>query len=141
MQRVGEGPPEPAGCTPRHDNPPAEVAPSIEAEQMNEDPPFPAGTDGRLETPASASPRAAGLTWNDQPASPGDAAVQLTACRPRYRCSLRAQSARAARLGKKRGGRRGASARYGKIYNAKATTACSKMPRLGFSGTAHRGRR
>jgi sulfur-oxidizing protein SoxX len=123
-------------CTESRDNPPAEVAKALEADQMKTIA-FPEGSlMGDWKRGERIAQNGRGLQWTDKP---GDAAGG--SC---YNChELSPAEANHGtlgpslqRFGKVRGN--GPDIQkyvYGKIYNAKAYNACSQMPRLGHSGT------
>jgi sulfur-oxidizing protein SoxX len=123
-------------CTQTHDKPPAELAKTLEADQMRTIA-YPAGSLlGDWKRGESIAQGGRGMTWSDKPGARADGSCynchQLSPDEASYGTigpSLRG-------LGKTRGG--GAEAQryvYGKIYNAKAYNLCSQMPRLGYSGT------
>ena len=123
-------------CTQSRDRPPAEMAKTLEADQMKTIA-FPGGSlmgDWRRGEKIAQGGR--GLTWNDRPGRPADGSCynchQLSPAELSYGTigpSLRG-------FGKMRGdGPEVQRYVYGKIYNAKAYSACSQMPRLGYSGT------
>ncbi|HEX6961348.1 MAG TPA: sulfur oxidation c-type cytochrome SoxX [Lacipirellula sp.] len=122
-------------CTETGDRPPAEIAKTLEADQMKTIA-FPSGSlmgDWRSGQKLAQSGR--GLTWNDKPGAAGGSCYnchQLSPEEPSFGTlgpSLRG-------FGKIRGnGPEVQRYVYGKIYNAKAYNACSQMPRLGYSGT------
>ena len=123
-------------CTESGDKPPAELAKSLEADQMKTIV-FPEGSlMGDWKRGERIAQNGRGLQWTDKP---GDAAGG--SC---YNChQLSPQEASFGTLGpslrqfgKLRGnGREIQRYVYGKIYNAKAYNLCSQMPRLGLSGT------
>jgi len=123
-------------CTEAHDNPPADVAKSIEAEQMKTVV-VPAGSlMGDWKRGERIAQGGRGLTWNDKHGAPADGSC--------YNCHRLSPSELSygtigpslTGFGKQRGtGEEVQRYVYGKIYNAKAYNACSQMPRLGFSGT------
>jgi L-cysteine S-thiosulfotransferase len=123
-------------CTQTHDKPPAELAKTLEADQMKTIA-YPAGSLlGDWKRGESIAQGGRGMTWSDKPGARADGSCynchQLSPNEASYGTigpSLRG-------LGKTRGA--GAEAQryvYGKIYNAKAYNLCSQMPRLGYSGT------
>jgi L-cysteine S-thiosulfotransferase len=123
-------------CTQTHDKPPAELAKTLEADQMRTIA-YPAGSLlGDWKRGESIAQGGRGMTWSDKPGARADGSCynchQLAPNEASYGTigpSLRG-------LGKTRGA--GAEAQryvYGKIYNAKAYNLCSQMPRLGYSGT------
>lgn len=123
-------------CTESRDRPPARMAKTLEADQMKTIA-FPSGSlmgDWRRGEKIAQGGR--GLTWTDKPGAPGDGSCynchRLSGAELSYGTigpSLRG-------FGKMRGnGPEVQKYIYGKIYNAKAYSACSQMPRLGYSGT------
>ena len=123
-------------CTESHDRPPAELAKSLEAEQMKSIQ-FPEGSlIGDWKRGEAIAQSGRGMTWNDPAGQAGGGSCynchQLSPQEMSYGTigpSLRG-------FGKTRGA--GVDAQryvYGKIYNAKAYNLCSQMPRLGASGT------
>ncbi len=127
MQRV---------CTESRDQPPAELARAMQADQMKTIV-FPAGSlIGDWKRGEAIAQGGRGLTWSDRPGTRGEGSC--------YNChQLSPDEASYGTLGPSLRGfgkTRGASADiqryvYGKIYNAKAYSLCSHMPRLGYSGT------
>ena len=119
------------------DNAPSpEAAKALEAGQLATIK-FPAGSligDWKRGQKIAQSGR--GLQWNDKPGDPAGGGC--------YNChQLSPQEASYGTLGpsllgfgKQRGnGMETQRYAYGRIYNAKAYSACSQMPRLGYSGT------
>ncbi len=123
-------------CTESGDKPPAEIAKALEADQMKAIP-FPGGSligDWKLGERIAQS--GAGATWSDRPGNPAGGSC--------YNChQLSPREASHGTLGPslyRFGAIRGAGPEtqryaFGKIYNAKAYSLCSQMPRLGHSGT------
>jgi sulfur-oxidizing protein SoxX len=123
-------------CTETHNQPPADVTKTLEAEQMTSIV-YPQGNllgDWKRGEAIAQSGR--GLTWNDQPGVPAGGSC--------YNChELSPQELSHGTIGPSLRGfgkTRGASTEmqryvYGKIYNAKAYNVCSQMPRFGPSGT------
>jgi sulfur-oxidizing protein SoxX len=123
-------------CTESDNQPPADLAKSLEAEQMKSVQ-FPEGSlIGDWKRGESIAQSGRGMTWNDPAGQPGGGSCynchQLSPKELSYGTigpSLRG-------FGKARGN--GADVQryvYGKIYNAKAYNLCTQMPRLGASGT------
>ena len=124
-------------CTETHNQPPAELAKSLEADQMKTIA-FPEGSligDWKRGERIAQSGR--GMTWTDTAGRRRTAAAATTATSSRRRRSRTARIGPSlAGFGKKRGsGPEVQRYVYGKIYNAKAYNVCSQMPRLGHSGT------
>ena len=123
-------------CTVTNDKPAAEIAKQIEADQMKTIA-FPAdGLMGDWKRGESIAQSGRGMTFSDAAGTPNGGSC--------YNChQLAAKEISYGTLGPSLQGfgkTRGAGAEmqkyvYGKIYNAKAYSACSQMPRLGFSGT------
>jgi L-cysteine S-thiosulfotransferase len=123
-------------CTESRDRPPADLAKTLEAEQMKTIV-FPEGSllgDWKRGEAIAQSGR--GLTWNDASGEAGGGSC--------YNChQLSPKEVSFGTMGpslRAFGKARGASTEvqryvYGKIYNAKAYNLCSHMPRLGASGT------
>lgn len=123
-------------CTESRDNPPAEVAKALEADQMKTIAFPPGSLIGDWKRGERIAQGGRGLTWSDRAGAPGDGSC--------YNChQLSPQEASFGTLGpslrgfgKLRGnGPETQRYAYGKIYNAKAYNLCSQMPRLGHSGT------
>jgi len=123
-------------CTESENRPPAELAKSLEAEQMKTIA-FPEGSlMGDWKRGEAIAQSGRGMTWNDPAGQPGG-----DSC---YNChQLSPQEMSYGTIGPSLRGfgkTRGASVDvqryvYGKIYNAKAYNLCSNMPRLGATGT------
>jgi sulfur-oxidizing protein SoxX len=123
-------------CTQSRDNPPADVARTLEADQMKTIA-FPEGSLlGDWKRGEAIAQNGRGKQWTDKPGDPAGGSCynchQLSPKELSYGTigpSLRG-------FGKTRGnGPDAQKYAYGKIYNAKAYNACSQMPRLGYSGT------
>jgi L-cysteine S-thiosulfotransferase len=123
-------------CNETHDKPPAELAKTLEADQMKTIA-FPAGNlIGNWQRGERIAQGGRGLTWSDKPGGPNEGSC--------YNChQLAPQEASFGTIGpslRNFGKVRGSGPEvqkyvYGKIYNAKAYNLCSQMPRLGYSGT------
>jgi sulfur-oxidizing protein SoxX len=123
-------------CNETNDKPPAELAKTLEADQMKTIP-FPAGSlIGNWQRGERIAQGGRGLTWTDKPGTPGEGSC--------YNChQLSPKEASFGTLGPslyRFGATRGNGPEmqkyvFGKIYNAKAYNLCSQMPRLGYSGT------
>jgi sulfur-oxidizing protein SoxX len=123
-------------CNETNDKPPADLARTLEADQMKSIA-FPSGNlIGNWQRGERIAQGGRGLTWTDKPGVPGDGSC--------YNChQLSPQEASFGTLGPslyRFGAIRGNGPEvqkyvYGKIYNAKAYNLCSQMPRLGYSGT------
>ena len=123
-------------CTLYRDRPPAELAKTLEADQMAAIP-FPSGPligDWKRGQRIAQSGR--GMTWLDNPAAPSGGSCYNCHQLSSAELSFGTLGPSLAAFGNKRG--RGPEAQryaYGKIFNAKAYNLCSQMPRLGTSGT------
>ena len=123
-------------CTESRDQPPAELARSLQADQMKSIS-FPEGSlIGDWKRGEAIAQSGRGMTWNDKPGEPAGGSC--------YNChELSPRELSHGTIGPSLRGFgkvRGSSAEvqryvYGKIYNAKAYNLCSQMPRLGASGT------
>ena len=123
-------------CTKFSDQPPAELAKLLEADQMKTVV-FPAGSllgDWKRGEAIAQSGR--GATWLDPKNAPaGGSCYNCHQLSPRE-ASYGTIGPSLLRFGKLRGsGPEIQKYLYGKIYNAKAYNLCSQMPRLGYSGT------
>lgn len=122
-------------CTEFRDRPSAELAKQIEAEQMKTIV-IPEGTlIGDWKRGQQLAESGQGLTWNDQPGNAGGSCYNCHELSPQE-ASFGTLGPSLRGFGKKHGN--GPDVQryvYAKIYNAKAYSACSQMPRLGYSGT------
>jgi len=123
-------------CTETHNNPPAALAKTLEADQMKTIA-YPQGSlmgDWRRAEKVAQSGR--GSMWNDKPgAAAGGGCYNCHQLSPTEQ-SYGTVGPSLLGFGKKRGsGPEVQRYVYGKIYNAKAYSACSQMPRLGYAGT------
>jgi len=123
-------------CTETHDNPPAEAAKALEAEQMKTIA-FPAGSlMGDWKRGERLAQNGRGLQWTDKPGEPGGGSCYNCHRLSPAELSYGTIGPSLLGFGKQRGsGEDTQRYVYGKIYNAKAYNACSQMPRLGLSGT------
>jgi sulfur-oxidizing protein SoxX len=123
-------------CTESDNRPPADVAKSLEAEQMKTIE-FPQGDllgDWKRGERIAQSGR--GMTWNDPAGQPGGGSCYNCHQLSPKELSFGTIGPSLRGFGKARGA--GPEAQryvYGKIFNAKAYNLCSQMPRLGASGT------
>jgi len=123
-------------CTETKNNPPAEVAKALEADQMKSIS-YPSGElIGDWKRGERIAQGGRGLTWSDKPGAPGDGSCYN--CHQLSPTELSHGTLGPSLLGF--GKTRGSSPDiqryvYGKIFNAKAYNLCSEMPRLGHSGT------
>jgi len=123
-------------CTESHDQPPAAIAKALEADQMKSIV-FPAGSlVGDWKNGERIAQNGAGATWADRAGSPaGGSCYNCHQLAPRE-SSFGTIGPSLRNFGKLRGsGPEMQRYVYGKIFNAKAYTLCSPMPRLGYSGT------
>jgi sulfur-oxidizing protein SoxX len=123
-------------CTEAHDQPPAELAKRLEADQMKTIA-FPQGSlIGDWKSGERIAQNGRGMQWTDAPgAANGGSCYNCHQLSPKE-ISFGTIGPSLAGFGAKRGS--GLDVQryvYGKIYNAKAYNACSQMPRLGYSGT------
>jgi sulfur-oxidizing protein SoxX len=123
-------------CTESSNQPPAELAKLLEADQMKTIV-FPAGSllgDWKRGEKIAQSGR--GATWSDPKNAPaGGSCYNCHQLSPKE-ASYGTIGPSLLRFGKLRGnGPEIQKYLYGKIYNAKAYNLCSQMPRLGYSGT------
>jgi sulfur-oxidizing protein SoxX len=125
-----------AVCTQSHDKPPAGLAKTLEADQLAAIP-VPSGSlMGNWKEGAKTAWSGRGMQWNEDPKKPAGGGCynchEISAKRTSFGTigpSLRA-------FGKKRGsGPETQRYVYTKIYNAKAYSLCTQMPRFGTSGT------
>ena len=121
-------------CNMHADNPPAELAKSLQAEQMKRIVYPSDGLMGDWKAGEKIAASGRGMTWKDKPGVPGGGSCynchQLSPKQPSYGTLGPSLTA----FAKKRGN--GIDVQryvYGKIYNAKAFNVCSIMPRLGTS--------
>jgi sulfur-oxidizing protein SoxX len=123
-------------CTETHDNPPAEAAKALEAEQMKTIA-FPAGSlMGDWKRGERLAQNGRGLQWTDKPGEPAGGSCYNCHRLSPAELSYGTIGPSLLGFGKQRGsGEDTQRYVYGKIYNAKAYNACSQMPRLGLSGT------
>jgi sulfur-oxidizing protein SoxX len=123
-------------CTETHDKPPAHIAKQLEADQMKTIV-YPSGSlmgDWKRGEKMAQSGR--GAMWSDKPGvAAGGSCYNCHQISPQETSHGTIGPSLLA-FGKKRGnGIEMQRYVYGKIYNAKAFSACSQMPRLGYSGT------
>ena len=123
-------------CTETHDKPPADMAKRLEADQMKTIV-YPSGSlmgDWKRAEKMAQSGR--GAMWSDKPGElAGGSCYNCHQISPQETSHGTIGPSLLA-FGKKRGnGIEMQRYVFGKIYNAKAYSACSQMPRLGYSGT------
>jgi L-cysteine S-thiosulfotransferase len=123
-------------CNETHDKPPAELAKTLEADQMKTIA-FPAGNlIGNWQRGERIAQGGRGLTWSDKAGAPSDGSCYNCHQLSPQEASFGTIGPSLRNFGKVRGN--GPDIQkyvYGKIYNAKAYNLCSQMPRLGYSGT------
>ena len=123
-------------CTETHDKPPAQVAKTLEADQLKTIV-YPQGSlMGDWQRAEKMAQDGRGAMWSDKPGAPaGGSCYNCHQLSPRE-SSFGTIGPSLYRFGALRGnGPEIQKYVYGKIYNAKAYNACSQMPRLGYSGT------
>jgi sulfur-oxidizing protein SoxX len=122
-------------CTQTHDRPPEALARALEADQQKTIA-YPAGSlMGDWKQGERLAQSGQGMTWNDKPGNAGGSCYNCHELSPRE-LSFGTVGPSLRGFGKKRGdGPEAQRYVYAKIYNAKAFTACSQMPRFGTSGT------
>ena len=123
-------------CTETHDQPPAELAKRLEADQMKTIA-FPQGSlVGDWKSGECIAQNGRGMQWTDALGTPnGGSCYNCHQLSPKE-ISFGTIGPSLAGFGAKRGsGPEVQRYVYGKIYNAKAYSVCSQMPRLGYSGT------
>jgi sulfur-oxidizing protein SoxX len=122
-------------CTESADKPPAALAKALEADQMKTIA-FPGGSlmgDWKRGERIAQSGR--GLSWSDKLGEGGGSCYNCHQLAPKE-MSFGTLGPSLYRFGAIRGsGPEIQKYVYGKIYNAKAYSLCSQMPRLGWSGT------
>jgi sulfur-oxidizing protein SoxX len=123
-------------CTETRDKPPADVAKRLEADQMKTLV-YPSGSLlGDWKSGEKIAQSGRGAMWSDKAGAPaGGSCYNCHQISPQE-LSHGTIGPSLLGFGKKRGN--GPDMQryvYGKIYNAKAFSACSQMPRLGYSGT------
>jgi len=125
-----------AVCTQSHDKPPAELAKALEADQLAAIP-VPSGSlIGNWKEGAKTAWSGRGMQWQEDPKKPSGGGCYNCHEISAQRTSFGTIGPSLKEFGKKRGS--GPEAQryvYTKIYNAKAYTLCSQMPRFGTSGT------
>jgi len=123
-------------CTQSHDEPPAQLASALQAEQMKTIR-FPEGSlMGDWKRGEAIAQSGRGLTWNDPAGQPGGGSCYNCHQLSPKELSFGTIGPSLRGFGKIRGnGPEMQRYVYGKIYNAKAYNLCTHMPRLGASGT------
>ncbi len=122
-------------CTEARDRPPPALARTLEADQQKTLV-IPEGSlMGDWKRGERLAQSGQGMTWNDKPGNAGGSCYNCHELSPKE-LSFGTIGPSLRGFGRKRGS--GADAQryvYSKIYNAKAFSACSQMPRFGTSGT------
>jgi sulfur-oxidizing protein SoxX len=123
-------------CNETNNNPPAELARTLEADQMRTIA-LPSGPLlGNWQRGERIAQGGRGLTWSDKPGAPSDGSCYNCHQLSPKESSFGTLGPSLYRFGAARGnGPEVQKYVYGKIYNAKAYNLCSHMPRLGYSGT------
>lgn len=121
-------------CTEVRDRPSAQVAATLQAEQLQTIV-FPSGSlIGDWQRGEKIAQSGRGAMWSDKPGAPGGGGCYNCHELSPEEASFGTLGPSLRGLGKKRGN--GPEAQryvYGKIYNAKAYSLCSQMPRFGYS--------
>jgi len=123
-------------CTETHDQPSADAAKALAAEQMKTIAYPQGGLIGDWKRGEAIAQSGRGKTWNDAPGQPaGGSCYNCHELAPQE-LSFGTIGPSLRGFGKSRGnGEEVQRYVYAKIYNAKAYNACSPMPRFGPSGT------
>ena len=122
-------------CTQTRDRPPEALAHALEADQLKTIVYPPGSLMGDWKRGERLAQSGQGMTWNDKPGNAGGSCYNCHELSPRE-LSFGTIGPSLRGFGKRRGN--GPDVQryvYGKIYNAKAFSACSQMPRFGTSGT------
>jgi len=123
-------------CTETDNKPPAEVAKVLEADQMKSIAYPPGSLIGDWRRGEKIAQGGRGMTWNDRPGTPADGSCYNCHQLSPTELSYGTLGPSLLGFGKTRGnGPDIQRYAYGKIFNAKAYSLCSNMPRLGHSGT------
>ena len=123
-------------CTESNNNPPANLAKALEADQMKAIA-YPEGSlIGDWKRGERIAQGGRGMTWSDKPGAPADGSCYNCHQLSPNELSYGTLGPSLLGFGKTRGnGPDVQRYAYGKIFNAKAYNLCSQMPRLGHSGT------
>ncbi len=123
-------------CNLHRDNPPAELAAKLEAEQLKSIP-FPSGSlIGDWKRGERIAQNGRGSMWSDKAGEPAGGSCYNCHQLSPSEASFGTLGPSLLRFGKLRGsGPEIQKYAYGRIYNSKAYNACSQMPRLGHAGT------
>jgi sulfur-oxidizing protein SoxX len=122
-------------CNETGDKPPAELAKTLESDQMKTIA-FPGGRLlGNWQRGERIAQGGRGLTWSDKPGAPGEGSCYNCHQLSPQETSFGTLGPSLHRFGAIRGnGPETQKYVYGKIYNAKAYSLCSQMPRFGHVG-------
>jgi sulfur-oxidizing protein SoxX len=123
-------------CTEYHNSPPAELTKKLEAEQFATIK-LPADRKfmGDWKAGARLAASGRGMTWSDKPGASGGSCYNCHQLSPQQ-TSFGTVGPSLTGFGKKRGySTENQQYAYMRIYNSKAFTVCSAMPRFGTSGT------
>ena len=123
-------------CTEYHNNPPADLTKKLEAEQFAAIK-LPADRKfmGDWKAGARLAESGRGMTWSDKPGASGGSCYNCHQLSPQQ-TSFGTVGPSLTGFGKKRGySTENQQYAYMRIYNSKAFTVCSAMPRFGTSGT------
>jgi len=125
-----------AVCTQSHDKPPAGVAKALESDQLAAIP-VPSGSlMGNWKEGAKTAWSGRGMQWNEDPKKPAGGGCYNCHEISAQRTSFGTIGPSLKEFGKKRGsGPETQRYVYTKIYNAKAYSLCTQMPRFGTTGT------
>jgi sulfur-oxidizing protein SoxX len=123
-------------CTQSHDKPPQDVAKVLEADQLAAIP-VPSGSlMGNWKSGAKIAWSGKGMQWNENPKKPAGGGCYNCHEISAQRTSFGTIGPSLREFGKKRGsGPEAQKYVYSKIYNAKAFSLCTQMPRFGTTGT------
>ena len=122
-------------CNQYADNPPAEQAKRMEAEQLKGIV-FPSGSlIGNWKAGEKIAQSGRGMTWSDKPGAAGGSCYNCHQISPKEEAYGTIGPSLAGFARTRGNGPEIQRYVYGKIYNAKAYNVCSTMPRFGHSGT------
>jgi sulfur-oxidizing protein SoxX len=122
-------------CTEAHDRLPEALAHALEADQKKTIAYPPGSLMGDWKRGERLAQSGQGMTWNDKPGNAGGSCYNCHELSPRE-LSFGTIGPSLRGFGKRRGNAPDVQRYvYGKIYNAKAFSACTQMPRFGTSGT------
>lgn len=122
-------------CNQYADNPPAEQAKRMEAEQLKGIA-FPSGSlIGNWQAGEKIAQSGRGMTWSDKPGAAGGSCYNCHEISPKEEAHGTIGPSLKGFARVRGNGPEVQRYVYGKIYNAKAYNVCSTMPRFGHSGT------